>query len=323
MPVPGFSTFQLDRNSAAQCVCEAITHGYRHFDCAEVHGNEKEVGIGLRKGMEEAGLNRKDIFITSKCWCTSKQAQDCQLACIASITALGCGYLDVYYVHWPQAFQPVTNASSCLGSDLVGGYALPDRPRHFFPASEGNILGNDGRPGTCLGRVPFIETWLALEALHSQGLVRDLGVTDFTAAQLEELLPLTRVRPSIVQIEMHVYLQQKDFVAFCDKHQLLLCAYGTLMGANGQKDYQQITKELAVKEVAKKHSMTFAQVLFSFVFSRGAVPIISSTSVEHLKENLCFALLDDEDLRALGKLDRGIRWAKTPCYGVPTHFPVK
>lgn len=95
------------------------------------------------------------------------------------------------------------------------------------------------------------------------------------------------------------------------------------MGANGQKDYQQIIKEPVVKEVAKKHNMTFAQVLLSFVLSRGAVPIISSTSVEHLKEDMCLALLDDEDLRALGKLDRGIRWAKTPCYGVPTHFPLR
>lgn len=70
IPLLGFGTWNLkissDNTSAA--VSAALLAGYRHLDCAAIYGNEKEVGRGVKDGLAEAGVEREDIWITSKLW---------------------------------------------------------------------------------------------------------------------------------------------------------------------------------------------------------------------------------------------------------------
>ena len=98
IPSVGFGTFRTpDGEVAVRAVKEAIAAGYRHIDTAAVYGNERSVGAAVR----ESGIDRKDIFITSKLW-NSDQGFDSTLhAFDKTMQALGTDYLDLYLIHQP------------------------------------------------------------------------------------------------------------------------------------------------------------------------------------------------------------------------------
>lgn len=68
IPLLGFGTWNLDRSNATEAVSYAIQTGYRHIDCAAIYGNEPLVGRGIADGLEKTGLDRSDIWVTSKLW---------------------------------------------------------------------------------------------------------------------------------------------------------------------------------------------------------------------------------------------------------------
>lgn len=68
IPALGYGTWNLDKSNASDAVSIALQTGYRHLDCAAVYGNEKEVGDGIKDGLETIGLDRSTVWITSKLW---------------------------------------------------------------------------------------------------------------------------------------------------------------------------------------------------------------------------------------------------------------
>ncbi len=68
IPLLGFGTWNLKESNNSDAVSLAILTGYRHIDCAAIYGNEKEVGKGIADGLKKAGLERSDIWVTSKLW---------------------------------------------------------------------------------------------------------------------------------------------------------------------------------------------------------------------------------------------------------------
>ena len=68
IPHLGFGTWNLDKSNASDVVSAALQTGYRHIDCAVAYRNQKEVGKGLAEGMKKAGIDRSDVWITSKLW---------------------------------------------------------------------------------------------------------------------------------------------------------------------------------------------------------------------------------------------------------------
>lgn len=102
IPCVGFGTWQTpDGETATMAVCEAIKNGYWHIDCAAVYGNEKSVGMGIKKGLEETGISREEIFITSKVWNTERGYEKTMAAFQKTCEDLGVEYLDLYLIHWP------------------------------------------------------------------------------------------------------------------------------------------------------------------------------------------------------------------------------
>ena len=69
-PLLGFGTWNLspDDHNASASVSAAIVAGYRHIDCATAYGNQKDVGRGIKEGLEKTGLKREEIWVTSKLW---------------------------------------------------------------------------------------------------------------------------------------------------------------------------------------------------------------------------------------------------------------
>jgi 2,5-diketo-D-gluconate reductase A len=97
IPQLGFGVFQIKPDETAAAVRSALEVGYRHIDTAEMYGNEKEVGQGIR----DAGLDRREVFITSKLNNGYHRPDDARRAFEATLSALGSEYVDLFLIHWP------------------------------------------------------------------------------------------------------------------------------------------------------------------------------------------------------------------------------
>jgi 2,5-diketo-D-gluconate reductase A len=97
IPQLGFGVFQIDPGETAEAVTEALRVGYRHIDTAEMYGNEREVGEGLRA----SGLDRGEVFITSKLNNSFHEPEDARRAFDETLSALGSDYVDLFLIHWP------------------------------------------------------------------------------------------------------------------------------------------------------------------------------------------------------------------------------
>jgi 2,5-diketo-D-gluconate reductase A len=97
IPQLGFGVFQIKPAETAAAVRSALEVGYRHIDTAEMYGNEKEVGQGIR----DAGLERGEVFITSKLNNGFHRPDDARRAFDATLSALDSDYVDLFLIHWP------------------------------------------------------------------------------------------------------------------------------------------------------------------------------------------------------------------------------
>ncbi len=97
IPQLGFGVYQVPPEDTAAAVREAFEIGYRHIDTAEMYGNEKGVGQGIR----DAGLDRDAVFITSKLNNGFHKPDDARRAFDGTLKALGSDYVDLFLIHWP------------------------------------------------------------------------------------------------------------------------------------------------------------------------------------------------------------------------------
>ena len=99
IPCIGFGTWQTpDGDVAVRSVAAAIEAGYRHIDTAQAYGNEESVGKGIR----ESGIDRKDLFITTKLWNSNHSYKLTMRTFEESMNKLGLDYLDLFLIHWPN-----------------------------------------------------------------------------------------------------------------------------------------------------------------------------------------------------------------------------
>ena len=102
MPQLGLGVFRVENdNTAKDAVKHAIVSGYRSIDAALVYGNEEMVGQGIAEGIAAAGIQREDLFITSKLWLDDFGHSSVAQSYEQSLTNLGLDYLDLYLMHWP------------------------------------------------------------------------------------------------------------------------------------------------------------------------------------------------------------------------------
>jgi len=149
----------------------------------------------------------------------------------------------------------------------------------------------------------YVDSWRAMIKLRADGLVRSIGVSNFTAEHLDRLDRETGVRPAVNQIELHPYFPQPEMRAVDAYHGVLTQSWSPLGRA------KDVLDEDAITAAARAHDVTPAQVVLRWHHQLGAVPIPKSASPQRQRANLDvfgFALTADE-MSAVSDLERGRR----------------
>ncbi len=217
----------------ADTVVAAISAGYRHLDCAADYGNEVEVGQGIARAIKEGLVKREELHVTSKLWCTYHHPDHVELACKKSLLDLGLEYLDLYLIHFPIStkFVPIETR-------------YPPEWTYDPSAKEPKIELVD---------VPVSDTWRAMEGLRGKGLVRDIGVANFNCQGLRDLVSFAKVKPAVLQVELHPLLQQPQLVRFAQSNGIHVTAYSPLgHGLSYWNDQISCLKLPAIQEIAKR-----------------------------------------------------------------------
>jgi 2,5-diketo-D-gluconate reductase A len=97
IPQLGFGVYQIEPAATAAAVAKALEIGYRHVDTAQMYGNER----GVAQGIRDAGLDRRDVYVTSKLNNGFHRPDDARRAFDATLAALATDYVDLFLIHWP------------------------------------------------------------------------------------------------------------------------------------------------------------------------------------------------------------------------------
>jgi diketogulonate reductase-like aldo/keto reductase len=279
MPTIGLGTWRSPKGEVKAAVKYALTEaGYTHIDCASIYGNEKEIGEAFVEVFAEGKVKREDIFITSKLWNTEHHPDNVEKACRKTLADLQLEYLDLYLVHWGIAFEHKDNPE---------------------PVRDGMVVTEP---------VPTIETWKAMEQLVEKGLVKSIGVANFTTAMIVDLLSYAKIKPVINQIEIHPYNTQEDVVNYCHKKEIHVTAYSPL-GSNGGKIERPI-KDPVVIDLAAKYQKSPAQILIRWSIQRDLVVIPKSVDTNRIAENIqVFDFeLSADDMKKINDLNKNFRF---------------
>ncbi|MFW6599739.1 aldo/keto reductase [Propionibacteriaceae bacterium Y2011] len=141
MPVLGLGTAPMDDAETAAAVRQAVEFGYRHFDTAEQYCNERGVGLGIR----DSGLDRSEVFVTTKFNRQWHSVDGARQAWRASIERLGTDYVDLLLIHWPHPAQDrYVDAFRGLVELLQDGSVRAIGTSNFKPAHIARIVEETG-----------------------------------------------------------------------------------------------------------------------------------------------------------------------------------
>jgi len=119
IPAIGFGTMTLKDDLCVELVEAALHLGYRHLDTAQMYGNEREVGSGLRG----SGLPREDVFLTTKVWFNRLAPGDFERSVDESLEKLALPWVDLLMIHWPNAQIPLAGSIAALCKVKQAGLA--------------------------------------------------------------------------------------------------------------------------------------------------------------------------------------------------------
>lgn len=301
IPPVGFGLWKIPKDQCASAVYQAIKSGYRHLDSASDYGNEKEVGDGIKRAIDDGLCSRDDLWVTSKLWNTYHAKEHVQPAIEKSLNDLQLDYLDLYLVHFPIALKYV---------------AFETR----YPA-EWLHEPSSNNPSMELAKVPLHETWQAMENLVSKKLTRQIGVCNYNSGLLHDLINYATIKPAMLQIESHPYLTQERLIRLAKQYDIPVTAFSPLgalsyveLDMAGQKD-SVLMQEVVIK-AAKRLEKTPAQIVLRWGVQRGCSIIPKTSKVERMSENLSLFdfELNDEEMNDISALNINKR------FNDPGHF---
>jgi diketogulonate reductase-like aldo/keto reductase len=149
--------------------------------------------------------------------------------------------------------------------------------------------------------------WRVLEDTYENGKARDIGVSNYTIRHLEEMKKYTSIRPSVNQVELHVFLQQPELVDYCKKEGIIIEAYSPIAHGKNMDDP-------TILSVAKKYNKSYVQIMLKWCLQKGLVIIPKSVTPDRIRQNIeLFDFeLDNDDMIKISKLDSNMRTCWSP-----------
>jgi alcohol dehydrogenase (NADP+) len=293
MPAIGMGTFGSDRFNAEQvssAVAGAIEVGYRMFDCAAVYGNEDLIGKVFQAAFDKGTVKREELFITTKVWNNMHGQGDVLLSCAKSLRDLHLNYIDLFFIHWPFA-------------------------NYHAPGCDGDARNPDSTPFSVDA---FMATWRQCERLVDMGLVKYIGMSSMTIPKLEAVLPLCRIKPAAIEMELHPSFQQQelfDYILKRDIQPIGFCPIGSPTRPDRDKTPDDVVdiQMPEVAEIAKAHGVHPAVICIKWAVQRGQTPIPFSIYENEYTSNLrCITEdpLTEAEMESIRRADKGCRLIK-------------
>ncbi|OZJ05034.1 hypothetical protein BZG36_02124 [Bifiguratus adelaidae] len=303
MPKVGFGCWKVAPEQAASTIELAIRAGYRLIDGACDYGNEKEVGQGIRAAIAAKVVKREELFITTKLWNTYHAKEDFRPAFNRQLADLGLDYIDLYLIHFPCPIAMVPIEKAYPPEWTVPGASKIELHKH----------------------APMHELWREMESLVESGLVKNIGVSNFNVQLLMDVWQYAKIKPQVLQVEIHPYLQQKRLIDFAKSVGLQITAYSSLGPASfaefNMENASKVTPLLShstIASIAQAHNATPAQILLAWALNCGLCVIPKSMSEDRIKQNLesSKVLLSPKEMEEIAKMDLNMRFNDPDNYGM-------
>ena len=293
IPVIGMGTFGSDRftpDQVSSAVAGAIEGGYRLFDCAAVYGNEDQIGEVFKAAFDKGIVKREELIITTKVWNDMHGKGDVLLSLAKSLKDLQLDYIDIFFVHWPF-------------------------PNYHAPGVDGDSRDPNSQPFSV---ERFMDTWKQCERLVDMGLVKHIGMSNMTIPKLEAVLPLCRIKPAAIEMELHPCFQQPELFEYCLEHKIQpigFCPIGSPTRPDRDKTEDDIVdiEQAEVIEIAKAHNVHPAVICVKWAVQRGQIPIPFSVHEAEYMSNLRCVVEDpltEEEMEILKGVDKNCRLIK-------------
>src|ERR1700734_2759378 len=289
MPVLGFGTLIPDAAVTISATRDALEAGFRHFDCAERYGNEREVGEALQAGLAAGGIAREDIFVTTKLWNSNHRPERVEPAFAASLHRLRLRYLDLYLIHTPFAFQPGDEQD----------------PRD----QNGDVIYDHG--------VTLLDTWKAMETLVDRGTCRAIGLSDISLNELVPIYESARIKPAVVEVESHPYLPETELLEFCKEKGIVFLAFAPLDHGSRPGPIE----DPVITAIAARVGKTPAQVLLAWAVQRGTALLTTPKTADRARENFNISALPEDAFDEINRIQTRQRLNDVVNTGSPGFIP--
>lgn len=253
------------KGATAALVQMAVGAGFRAVDTANqlIHYDEARVGEALR-ALRQRGVTREELFLQTKFTSAAGQDHRTPYDPSAPLTV--------------QVHQSFTSSLQHLDTDYLDSYVL------HAPFQRRGLSAADR------------EVWAAMEELYRAGKARTIGVSNISAAQLNELSAAAEIKPMFVQNRCFAAAGWDRLVReVCRQYGIIYQGF-SLLTANGQ-----VLARPEMHVIAQKHGAGLAQLVFRFAMQIGMLPLTGTTSREHMREDLEAEKisLSEEELRLI------------------------
>ena len=177
----------------------------------------------------------------------------------------------------------------------------------------------------------LVATWCAMEKLIEEGLVRKIGVCNFSTQLLRHFLSVVSIPPSILQVELHVENSQNNLLRFAIENCIRVTGFSALGGTSYIElgmaaEADTIMRNKVIQDISFKHNKSTIQVVIRWAIQRNTLPLIKTSIAKRMIENrnVFDFYLYDEDMRKLDELDQNKRYNDPGVFtlGMGTFCPI-
>ena len=221
-----------------------------------------EIGVG--EGIRQSGLKREEIYVTTKVMAEYKTYKEAKESIDYSLQRLGLDYVDLILIHCPQPW-----------AEFRG-------PKKYFEEN--------------------IKVWRALEEAYEEGKVKAIGVSNFLAEDIENIVKRCKIKPMVNQILCHIACTPMDVIKYCQTHDIVVESYSPI--AHGKALNNEV-----IKRFADKYNVSIPQLCIKYTLQIDTISIPKASSREHIEDNtkLDFTISDEDmiELIKLNEIDYG------------------